>query len=559
MIEIDPTDVKAERATVAAVWKAWLPGLIAGQVRKDDDANDGGFISQGWCDGRQTAFRLSQLIAARWWADEIDADLTNLDDAIRRAVYFIRRRQHPDGRMDLSGFYSPNEVGFTLPGLVAGSIKLRLLPGEPFADIMAEMEQYLKKGAEAVLAGSAYTANHRWTAASAPLAAVNSLWPDSRYVAKIEDYLADGIDCDADGCWDVERSPNYNTVANHGLMVMADSLNRPELLNHVVRNTEFLLYNLQPNGEVDATYSHRQDRLMANRLVTDYAVARRVALLTGDGRFTTLAKQIWEQTGGIPNEFAPIPYQLDDFSGPLPLPLPLPTNYQKIFPGIGVARIRDTDRAVTVSCDHGGHFFDSTRDQWGGPRHSDDWLHIHAGDIVIETIRLTGAGMTHMQPRTLNSSETGSYTLTAFGKGWTHPLHFRPGSPMVDFDWNWSSDILVDIKQDEIDLEITSDAPDSLRAQLWLWVRPGIQLIEDNDTPIELTAGAQINLNGGKNLTLRSKNHNITITDLPKSAHQCVMLPVESIPSQVTHDCAGIALGLLFPVTLKLRIITGKF
>jgi len=86
-----------------------------------------------------------------------------------------------------------------MPGLAEGYRRFSKLPGNPFAADLVNLKEFLLRGAEAVLHGSAYTANHRWTAACAPLAAVHSLWPDSRYLAKIEDYLADGIDCDEDG------------------------------------------------------------------------------------------------------------------------------------------------------------------------------------------------------------------------------------------------------------------------------------------------------------------------------------------------------------------------
>ena len=170
---------------------------------------DGGFADGefgGWCDGREAAYRLARLIAGACWGDLIDVDHKALAEAIRRAAKFIVRRQSPDGQMDLGGYYSPNEAGFPVPGLVAAYKHLSNADPELFQDIAADLKQFIQRAAEAVLAGSAYTANHRWTAASAPLAAAHSLWPDARYLAKIQDYLSDGIDCDADGFWYKEPS-----------------------------------------------------------------------------------------------------------------------------------------------------------------------------------------------------------------------------------------------------------------------------------------------------------------------------------------------------------------
>ncbi len=286
---------KGERIEVALAEAAWLGAVLPNQC-VDGSVNDGGFAWEwpGWYDGRHAAFVLSRLMGIRGWAGEVPCGVAQLDEAIHRATAFIRRRQAPDGALDLSGAYSPNEVGFPMPGLAAGYRRLSKLPGNQFAEDLEKLKEFLLRGAEAILNGSAYTANHRWAAACAPLAAVHSLWPDSRYLAKIEDYLADGIDCDEDGCWYEERSPNYNMVANNGLAIMADCLGRAELFDPVVRNLHLMLHCLQPNGEIDSSFSHRQDRAAPHYGVS-YSIARRCALITGDGRFTTFAIIAWER------------------------------------------------------------------------------------------------------------------------------------------------------------------------------------------------------------------------------------------------------------------------
>ena len=356
-----------ERAAISEAYRVWLRQVLPAQCRDGSD-QDGGFEdaqSSGWCDGRESAYNMARLAAARCWLCDSE-DANRLDVAIRRGVKFLLRRQAPDGRLDLCGWFSANEAGFPLPGLVEAYKHLRQSAPALFHEIELDLRLFLQRAAQAVLAGSAYTANHRWAAACAPLAAVHSLWPDERYLAMVNDYLADGIDCDADGCWYEERSPGYNMVADHGLMAMADYLGRPELLQHVVQNLTFLLYQLNPNGEVDTTFSHRQDRAQANRPPCTYGVARRVAQLTGDGRFTTLAMAALQRTASLPYELMPLPFELANHPGPLPPPRPVPTTYEKFYPTRELARWRCGERALTLSADAGRHFFDGVLDQWGG-------------------------------------------------------------------------------------------------------------------------------------------------------------------------------------------------
>jgi hypothetical protein len=549
----DNAALNAESAAVVAAYRQWLTRTLACQCL-DGGVNDGGFDDrgQGWCDGRQAAYYLGSLLAIRSWDQRIATDRRPLDEAIRRCVRFLAARQHPDGRLDLGAMYSPNEAGFPLPSLVEGYRRLREADDELFAAVGPALQQFILKAAGAVVAGEPYTANHRWAALGAPLAAVYSLWPAQRYLDKIEQYLADGIDCDDQGCWHVERSPNYNMVANHGLIVMADALHRPELLEAVVRNVEFVLKTLQPNGEADSSFSHRQDRGVANFAPCWFAIARRVACLTGDGRYTSLAHRALERGHEVVGHVMPSLYELDRYPGPLPEARPLPDRYEVSFPSIAVVRHRDEDVALTLCADPGGHYFDTVRDQWGGPRRSEDWLHLHCGDMVIQSLQLAAAGMQAIQPRTLERTGPGRYRLAGREAGWDHTLHFRPGMPHVRMAWDWWHEIEVEYGPGRLRVHLRSNTEHSLAAELRLWIRPGVEVHSAHDGSRVIAAGRREALHGDETLELRSPSRRLRVSGLPRCAHQMPVIGPEMIPSATRTQCGVLAVGLRFPVDVTL-------
>lgn len=549
--EPKPGTVADERRIVAEAFGLWLTQILPRQCG-DGGENDGAFAESddGWYDGRHTAYTLAVLIGVRCWEREICFDREWLNDSIRRATRFLLRRQHPDGRMDLNGMYSPNEVGFSMPGLAEGYRRLSVMPG--FEDVCDELRDYLLRGAEAVLMGEAYTANHRWAAACAPLAAVHSLWPDARYIAKIEDYLADGIDCDADGCWYHERSPNYNAVADEGVILMADFLGRPELLDHVMRNLQFILSCIEPNGEMNASFSHRQDRAAFNRLPISYFVARRMAQRTGDGRFTSLAHDAWRRGGRM--SFMPLLFDLDNHPGPLPEERPVPEVYERFFCEPQLLRVRRHEDSLTLSADRRDHFFSAVRDQWGGPHHSDDWFHFHHGDVVIQSMHLAGAGMGNIQPAVLESAGKNVYRLGGSVAGWDHVLDFRPGSPKLNMPWDWNHDICVAWQGPEIGVRLDSRAPHSLAAVLRIWLRPGVT-VEEGSVRGHLKAGEELWMKGGGEVVVRGRTHALRIKGLPVSVHQMGIRHAPAIPSRIESECGCVSVGLRFPVALDLRIV----
>ena len=552
---VSAATIESEFAPLLPTWQGWLRRVIASQVHDDGSPVDGAFNEHGngWYDGRHTGYVLGQLFSIYLRPDLVPYDRDGLERALRKGVAFLLRRQHPDGRLDLGGAYSPNEAGFPATGLALAYERLQRRPFDSLADVLPELELFLRRAGEALLVGSAYTANHRWTAACAPLAALHRLWPDARYLAKIEDYLIDGLDCDADGCWFEERSPNYNGVANMGVLALADLLERPSLNEAVVRNGRFILRCLQPNGEVDSSFSHRQDRAEPGCRPTTYGVARRWAQLTGDGCFTALAQRLLPTAQPL-HEIVPLLFQMEDHPDPLPSARPIETRYETHFSETSLFRRRHDRTALTLAADTGNHFFDTVRDQWGGARRSDDWFHLHHGPLVIQSLHLAAAGAQNIQPRELSVLGDGRARLAGQADGWTHTLHFRPGSPACPMRWDWRHEIAVDWKGDSLGLEIDTVSGTALAAEFRLWVRSGAIWSEGDAEAAPVQAGETVALKGGLPLRLSAGGATITISGLPVSAHRMHIAHPQPISSATPRTCGCLALGLHFPVRLKLSL-----
>ena len=554
------TDIEAE--LLPRAWAGHVKLLVERQCL-DGGSSDGGFDSggTGWCDGRHAAYSLAILIAnvGRHWDVLTEEDSRQV---IARTCRFLLRRQHADGRLDLDGSYTPNEVGFTLPGLAAG---YRYLDSRnevgTWSEVLGFLEIFLKRGAEAVLAGSAFTANHRWAAACAPLAAVHQLWPDARYLAKIESYLADGVDCDADGCWFEERSPNYNTVANHGLYVIADCLGRPEFERIVERNGDFMLHMIQPNGEADSSFSHRQDRGCANRSVLDYPILRRLAQTTGKGAYIPLLlDHLKNRSKSIPaSGLVPLLYWIDKNPGHLPAPEPIPEDYDIRFLQNHALRVRRSTRALTLTADSGGHFFTDVRDQWGGIKRSDEWFHLQAEGVVIASIQLGAYGLAMFQPETLDVNRSGA-SLCSVRDGWEHTLHFRPGAPHLHMPWDWTTSVEAEWSKDlsRVHLHFRSSTEHSLVSVLKILVRPEATLQEGNAAIQSLSARQSVWLDGASPVLLRppagAGGRGLKISGLPAGQHKQDHGFPPSIPSAVPATCAGLLLGLCFPIDFRMEI-----
>jgi len=141
--------------------------------------------------------------------------------AMADVVARLAAAQHPSGLFDSGNLESPPDTAFILEALAKVQLLLRAEARAETEALRAVLLPVLRRAAAAVAAGGVHTPNHRWGVCAA-LALVHEIEPDPRYPARISEWLAEGIDQDADGQYS-ERSPAYSAkVVNPALLTLIE-------------------------------------------------------------------------------------------------------------------------------------------------------------------------------------------------------------------------------------------------------------------------------------------------------------------------------------------------
>jgi hypothetical protein len=295
-------------------------------------------------------------------------------ERMERAAEYLVRIQHADGTIDLltTNFDSPPDTAFVLEPLCAAAEVLQARSHPETQRLRATLETSIRRGASALTTGGIHTPNHRWVVVSA-LARCHHLFPDPRYLARLDQWLAEGIDLDEEAQFTERSTGIYNAITDRALLTAGRLLDRAALFDPVRRNLEAMLYFLHPNGEVATDISRRQDRFQSASLRPYYLAYRFLALRDRNGRFASVARGLERehlaQLGGELINFLEIP----ELRQELPPGEASPTDYDKYFPLAGFAHIRRGERSATLL--GGDSRFFSFR---------------HAG-AVVEAVRLASA------------------------------------------------------------------------------------------------------------------------------------------------------------------------
>ncbi len=308
-------------------------------------------------------------------------------DKLDILVKFLASAQAEDGTVNVGNLESPPDTAFLIEILgPAGSIMKKDNSSE-LQTVQQQLKQILLKAGEGLVTGGIHTPNHRWVI-SAALAQINHLYPNKKYINRINDWLGEGVFIDEDGHYP-ERSGIYSGVENTAFITIARLTNKPSLYAAVRKNLAMYRYYIEPNGELVRNDSRRQDQYEAAAKTSTlfYLQYRYMAIAEKNRQFAGVAKMI-ESTAGFEKDILErsLFYFLEDeiLQQELPTAEPIPDRYEKLFPTSHLLRIKEKNTTVTL---FGG--VDWPLIVASGRSNSPDFFSYRKGDAILKYMRLS--------------------------------------------------------------------------------------------------------------------------------------------------------------------------
>ncbi|TCL79340.1 hypothetical protein EDF31_11527 [Curtobacterium sp. PhB142] len=350
------------------------------------------------------------------------------DDDLATAHGWVRHlaaRQSPGGTfVGGDNVLSPPDSAFTVND-VCDALEL-LAPyraSVPAAAVLADdLDRIVHRATPALLTGGVHTPNHRWEV-SAALARIHRLHPAPALVARIEEWLAEGADIDADGLWS-ERSPNYAAaVSCPSFLVLASVLDRPELFDPVRRSLDATLALLLPDDTVETVQSRRQDQSQAFGIGAFAPLLWHVAVLDDRADLAAIAARAAVAETWQPGAVAARAMTDPLLARPLPVGAPLEPAVHS-FADARLVHVREPDRSVVLFA---GSDVPSQGHVRSGLANSPTFLRVFAGagSVVLSDVRLSREffGLGPFRPTSLESLGDGRYRLAeTVSAGYHQPL-----------------------------------------------------------------------------------------------------------------------------------------
>lgn len=277
--------------------------------------------------------------------------------ALSLAMDYLLSVQNEYGNIDLltTNFNSPPDTAFAVEPVSVALTLIKKLSSDKLLDFQNKAAQFLKKAGEGLVVGGIHTPNHRWVVCRA-LARIHTLFPDPKYLNRIDQWLAEGIDIDPDGQY-TEKSIHYSPLVDDCFITMARLLNKPELYAPVRKNLDMIKYFVHANGEVVTEVSTRQDQYKIEDLKRFYFAYRYMALLDNDEQFSTMANYIEESVGLEKLSFNLSHFlELESIHADFPIGAELPANYVKNFSHSKLVRIRRGEVDASILGDNFSFF-----------------------------------------------------------------------------------------------------------------------------------------------------------------------------------------------------------
>ncbi|AVV44347.1 hypothetical protein PYK79_30510 [Streptomyces sp. ID05-04B] len=278
---------------------------------------------------------------------------------------------------------SPPDSAFTVNDVCDAHV-LAADAGPELGEVAAVLAEIAGAACGSLLTGGIHTPNHRWELCAA-LARLHRSFPDGRLLDRVEEWLAEGVDIDAEGLYS-ERSANYAAhVSNPSLLLLAGVLGRADLLDAVERNLTATLDLIRPDGTVETVHSRRQDQYHPFPLAPYLPHYRLLAVRTGRGDFARAARQA--AAGGIDDpDLLAETLLTPDLCRALPAPAAekLPRDRY-----VTTARLATHASATAHTVVYGGSDVPEHRRIRSGLACNPTFLRLFAGDAVLDAVRLS--------------------------------------------------------------------------------------------------------------------------------------------------------------------------
>jgi hypothetical protein len=302
-----------------------------------------------------------------------------------KILNFLSKTQAEDGTLDLGNLGSPPDTAFILEPICAATSILHKNKSKELNEVKETVKNFIVKAGVGLTEGGVHTPNHRWVV-SAALSRIHSLYPNQKYVDRINDWLGEKVYNDSEGHY-LERSVIYSEVIDRCLITIARLMNKPELLEPVRKNLKMTYYYMEPNGEVVSVESRRQDQFMIKNILEYYHHYRYLAIKENNSEFAGIARFI-EGVKGFEEDV--IGHSLFHFleepllKRALPKASPLETDFEKLFTKTNLARIRRNNTTTTI---FGGN-------DWpliiaSGRSTNPNFFSFRKGDAILRYMRLS--------------------------------------------------------------------------------------------------------------------------------------------------------------------------
>jgi hypothetical protein len=262
---------------------------------------------------------------------------------------FLTDSQGEDGTVNIGNLESPPDTAFVIEIVSTATMSLQQQQMPALKPVLDQIKTMIQKAGEALRTGGIHTPNHRWVICAA-LSQIHALYPDKKYVTRINEWLAEGIFQDTDGYYP-ERSGTYSMVENTAFITMARNLKRPELLKYVRKNLQTFFYSMEANGDLVSNNSRRQDQYLCRHSTIFYLQYRYLAIHDQDRHFAAICKMI-EATPWFDKEVLQqglFYFQENEtIRETLPAAATLPERYEKLFPLSHLLRIKDKQTYITL-------------------------------------------------------------------------------------------------------------------------------------------------------------------------------------------------------------------